>query len=99
MPEALRVLMLEDNEQDAELIAKELRSAGFELLLGRVDSEAGFLAGLDQPLDLILADYSLPQYDALRALIALQRRGLDIPFIVVPGGLEARAIACQTQGG
>src|SRR3990172_6271639 len=98
MPEQLRVLMLEDNEQDAELIARELRRAGYELLLGRVDSEAGFLASLEQPLDLILADYSLPQYDALRALIALQHRGLDIPFIVVTGGFEELAIRCLKQG-
>jgi PAS domain S-box-containing protein len=98
MPEQLRVLMLEDNEQDAELIAQELRRAGHELLLGRVDSEAGFLASLEQPLDLILADYSLPQYDALRALIALQQRGLDIPFIVVTGGFEELAIRCLKQG-
>ena len=98
MPEQLRVLMLEDNEQDAELIAQELRRAGYELLLGRVDSEAGFLASLEQPLDLILADYSLPQYDALRALIALQQRGLDIPFIVVTGGFEELAIRCLKQG-
>jgi len=98
MPEHLRVLMLEDNQQDAELIAQELRRAGYELLLGRVDSEAGFLASLEQPLDLILADYSLPQYDALRALIALQHRGLDIPFIVVTGGFEELAIRCLKQG-
>jgi PAS domain S-box-containing protein len=92
------VLMLEDNQQDAELIAQELRRAGYELLLGRVDSEAGFLASLEQPLDLILADYTLPQYDALRALIALQHRGLDIPFIVVTGGFEELAIRCLKQG-
>src|SRR3990172_508624 len=98
MPEQLRVLMLEDNEQDAELIAQELRRAGYELLLGRVDSEAGFLASLEQPLDLILADYSLPQYDALRALNALQHRRLDIPFIVVTGGFEELAIRCLKQG-
>jgi PAS domain S-box-containing protein len=98
MSEALRVLMLEDNEQDAELTAQELRRAGYELLLGRVDSEAGFLASLEQPLDLILADYSLPQYDALRALNALQHRRLDIPFIVVTGGFEELAIRCLKQG-
>src|SRR3972149_9230964 len=98
MPEQLRVLMLEDNQQDAELIARELRRAGYELLLGRVDSEAGSLASLEQPLDLILADYSLPQYDALRALTALQRHGLDIPFIVVTGGEEEIGVCWPQQG-
>jgi hypothetical protein len=90
--------MLEDNPADAELIAQELRRAGYELLLGRVEERAGFLASLDQPLDLILADYSLPQYDALQALTALQQRGLDIPFIVVTGGYEELAIRCLKQG-
>jgi pentatricopeptide repeat protein len=76
----LRVLILEDRPTDAELVIHELRRAGFEPDWRRVDSEADYLAHLDQAPDLILADYSLPQWDTPSALRALQGRGLDVPL-------------------
>jgi PAS domain S-box-containing protein len=81
----LRVLMLEDNPSDAELILHELQRAGYDPQFEPVDSEAGFLTGLDALPDLILADYRLPQFDGLRALQRVQERQLDIPFIIVSG--------------
>jgi DNA-binding NtrC family response regulator len=54
---------------------------------------------LEPTLDIILADYSLPQFDALRALHLLQERDLDIPFIVVTGSVsEEAAVECMRQG-
>ena len=94
----LRVLILEDQPVDAELIELELRRAGLELDWTRVDSERDFLASLSEDLDVILSDYSMPQFDALQALNLLQQTGLDIPFIVVTGSFEARAIECMKQG-
>jgi two-component sensor histidine kinase/CheY-like chemotaxis protein len=99
MDKSLRILMLEDDRDDAELVVYELRQAGFDLDWRRVDTAEGFLAQLDWPPDLVLADYSLPQFDALRALHCLQERGLDFPFIVVTGSLsEEVAVECMKQG-
>jgi CheY-like chemotaxis protein len=58
------VLILEDREEDAELMVHELRRAGFDPQWQRVDTEGDFLAHLNQELDVVLADYSLPQFDA-----------------------------------
>jgi len=95
----LHVLILEDREQDAELMVHELRRAGFDPQWQRVDTEADFLAQLNQELDVVLADYSLPQFDAQRALEHLKKRGLDVPFIIVSGCIgEERAVECMKYG-
>ena len=99
LPAPLRVLVLEDNPDDAELMIRRLHQAGFEYEWQRVETEADYQAQLNPRLNLILADYSLPQYDALRALQHLQTRHLDIPFIVVTGMLgEEAAVECMKQG-
>ena len=95
----LRVLILEDRPADAELMLHELRRAGFDPVWERVDTEADYLSRLDPALDLILADYSLPQFDGVRALHLLQERGLDIPFIIVSGTIgEEVAVAAMREG-
>lgn len=94
----LRVLILEDQPDDAELLELELRRAGFEPNTIRLESEHGFASSLTEQLDVILSDYSMPQFDALRALSLLQQSGLDIPFIVVTGSFEAGAIECMKRG-
>ncbi|HEV8715028.1 MAG TPA: ATP-binding protein [Candidatus Binatia bacterium] len=95
----LRVLILEDRPEDAELVLHELHRAGFDPSWQRVDTEADYLARLQGDLEVILADYSLPQFDALRALQLLQERDLDIPFIVVTTSLsEEVAVECMKQG-
>jgi len=81
----LRVLILEDRPEDAELMAHQLRRSGFDPQWQRVETEPDFLAHLIPPPDVILADYTLPQLDARRALQLVQERGLKIPFIVVSG--------------
>lgn len=95
----LRMLILEDRPEDAELMLYELRKAGFQPDAHRVDTEADFQAQLAAIPDFILADYSLPQYGARQALQYLQERGLDIPFIVVTGALnDEEAAACIKDG-
>ena len=99
MPTPLRVLILEDEPADAELMAQELRRAGFDPEWERVATETEYLALLDPALDLILADYRLPQFDGLLALRFLQERGLDIPFILVSGTIgEELAVSAMKQG-
>jgi PAS domain S-box-containing protein len=97
----LTLLILEDRPADVELVLHELRRAGYEPMWRRVDTEADFLAALDPSLDLdlILADYTLPQYDALRAFELVRERGLDVPFIIVSGTIgEELAVAALHRG-
>jgi PAS domain S-box-containing protein len=95
----LRVLIVEDRPADAELMLYELHREGFVPEWWRVETEADFLAQLQCELDLILSDYSLPQFDGLRALQLVQKQGLDIPFIVLTGtSNEEIAVECMKQG-
>ncbi|HEX9438781.1 MAG TPA: response regulator, partial [Roseiflexaceae bacterium] len=95
----LRVLILEDRPDDAELLAHELRRAGFDADWRRAENEPEYLAHLEAPLDLILADYSLPEFDAIRALQLLRMREADIPLIVITGSIsEDAAVECIKLG-
>jgi PAS domain S-box-containing protein len=95
----LKVLILEDRPADAELALYELRRAGFTTDWLRVETEQEYLAHLEPTLDVILADYSLPQFDALRALELLQARRLDIPFIIVSANIgEDIAVSAMKRG-
>ncbi len=99
MPIPLRILILEDNAADTELVLHELRHAEFDPDWQRVDSKADFLAALNPAFDAIIADYSLPQFDGLRALKLVQERHLDIPFILVSGTIgEEVAVDAMKQG-
>src|SRR5919199_4483011 len=99
MPTPLRVLILEDVPADTELMLRELRRAGFDPDWQRVDAAPEYLARLDPAPDVVLADYSLPQFDALAALRLLRERGLDVPFIVVTGSVsEEAAVECMKRG-
>lgn len=89
----LHVLILEDSISDAELIAHALRTAGFDPLWVRVETEDEYVASLHVGLDLILADYTLPQFNALDALRLLKARDLDIPFIVITGTVSEEVIS------
>ncbi|MBI2913273.1 MAG: response regulator [Chloroflexi bacterium] len=93
MPTPLRVLILEDSPADAELMVQELRRASFDPVWQRVDTREDYLAQLDQPPDIVLADYALPQFDALNALNLLRERAPETPFIVVSGTIGEEAAA------
>ena len=81
----LRVLIVEDSASDAELVVRELRRFGYEPQWTRVETEAEFRAHIGPDVDIVLADYTLPQFDAPAALGILQELGLSIPFIIVTG--------------
>ena len=81
------------------MLAAELRRNGLIFEWQRVDSRADYLASLESPPDLILADYHLPQFTAVDALQELQQRGLDVPVIVVTGYVGEETVAeCLKQG-
>jgi hypothetical protein len=95
----LHVLVLEDLPADALLMVHELRQAGFDPVWQRVETEADYVAHLQAELDVILADYRLPQFNALRALQLLQERGGDTPFLIVSATIgEDLAVAAMQQG-
>jgi signal transduction histidine kinase/DNA-binding NarL/FixJ family response regulator len=99
MSTLLRLLILEDQPDDAELMRRELRLSGFELDAPCVDNETAYLARLDPAPDVILSDFHMVNFDALRALSLLQARGLDVPFIVVSGSLsDEAAVECIKRG-
>ncbi len=81
---AIRVLFVEDSEDDVFVIVRELRRGGFAPTWARVDAAAALAAALVEPWDLVLCDYSLPGFDALAALAQVRARA-DLPFIVVSG--------------
>ncbi|MEX1020322.1 MAG: response regulator [Litorilinea sp.] len=98
-PHLLRALFLEDNEDDAELIAHELSQFGYTLEWLRVETEEEFVANLFKTWDIILTDFSLPQFDALTALRHVKRLHLDTPVIVVSGAIgEEQAVTAIHAG-
>src|ERR1700751_1464753 len=84
----LRLLHLEDNRNDAELIQAALESEGIVCDVTRVEAQADFLASLDRGgFDIILADYTLPSFDGLSALKLAREKCPGVPFIFVSGTL------------
>lgn len=83
----LNVLMLESNADDALLLQRELRRAGFNPQVTIVQTEADFISQLDSNFDVILADVALPTYDAKRALQAVLKREIEVPFILVSSAM------------
>lgn len=99
-PGQLRVLHAEDNELDAELVARALRKGAFSASIVVVQTEADFTQQLHlhRP-DVVLADYNLPQWQGMDALEVLTREGLDIPLILVSGALgDVTAVECIKRG-
>jgi PAS domain S-box-containing protein len=88
MKSQLRILYLEDDPRDAELIQEALAVDGITCHATRVETEADFIASLEQgDFDLILADYTLPSFDGLSALKIAQQGRPHVPFIFVSGTL------------
>jgi PAS domain S-box-containing protein len=100
MDQTLKILFLEDVPSDAELVERELERAKLRFVSRRAETREEFLRELETCVpDLIVADYSLPQFDALNALHLLQQRSLDVPLILVTGSnSEEIAVQCMQEG-
>jgi two-component system cell cycle sensor histidine kinase/response regulator CckA len=84
----LRVLTIEASEPDSFLLRRYLERAGYEIVMHRAATAEAMRAALrEQRWDVILADYSLPQFGSLQALSVLKETGLDIPFIIISGAI------------
>ena len=95
----LNVLLVEDSADDAQLIILQLEQEGLKAEFRRVDTEASFIAALEPPPDLILSDFSMPQFNGLLALRIVNERGLEVPFILISGTVgEDIAVDAIKQG-
>jgi two-component system, cell cycle sensor histidine kinase and response regulator CckA len=82
----LQLLMVDDSEDDALLIARALEKENFKLSYKRVDNAADLNAALeDGPWDLIISDYSMPAFSGTQALEICRKKAFDAPFIIVSG--------------
>jgi len=100
MEKELRILMLEDIEEDAALVDYALKKDKFVFTRVRVDTREQFTEALDSfHPDIILSDHSLPQFNSFEALKICQGKKLDTPFILVTGSVsEEFAVTCLKRG-
>jgi len=96
----LRLLLVDDSEADAELLVLELRRGGFAPNVLRVDGAPAMQAALNErSWDLIICDYSMPQFSGPDALELMKASGQDLPFIVVSGDLGEDLAVQMMRGG
>src|SRR2546427_4229228 len=100
MNRTLRILNIEDSERDIVLLRHHLSRAGYDLIFDSVETPAAMKAALEtREWDVILCDYSMPQFNALAALKLLKEMGLDIPFFIVSGTIgEEVAVEAMRAG-
>ncbi len=86
MSTPLRILIVEDSEDDALLLVRHIQRGGYEVTYERVEDTASMNTALDyRPWDIIISDYAMPAFNGLAALKLLQEKDIDIPFIIVSG--------------
>jgi PAS domain S-box-containing protein len=100
MSKELRVLIVEDSEDDAVLLTRELQKGGYKPVVERVDMPEAMKKSLnDKTWDVVISDYIMPKFSGLDALKIFQKSGLDIPFIVVSGKIgEDTAVEVMRAG-
>jgi len=99
MAKSLKVLFIEDSEDDVELITAELARGGFDPEPRRVETAEEMQDALQEPWHLIICDYRLPRFSAEDALARLKQSDQDIPFIIVSGAVQAEdTVALLKQG-
>jgi PAS domain S-box-containing protein len=98
----LRVLLVEDSEDDAALLTRYFERAGYRPSIRRVETADDMhhaLSETDAPWDVVLADFNLPRFSAPAALHLLKRMGRDVPFIVMSGAIsEETAVDAMRAG-
>jgi diguanylate cyclase (GGDEF)-like protein len=96
----LRVLLIEDSEDDAMLVVRALKGGGFDVASERIDTASGLKAALNrQPWDLAIADFSMPGFSGSAALAIVREHDADLPFIFVSGTIgEDVAVAAMRTG-
>lgn len=100
MKQPLRVLLVEDSNDDAILLLRQLKRGGYEVVHERVESAEDLIAALDrQRWDIVVSDYAMPGFSGLDALRIVQARQGDVPFLLVSGQIgEDMAVAAMKAG-
>ncbi len=100
MSKPLRVLIVEDSEDDALLLVHALQRSGYAPIFERVETAEAMTAALKKQVwDIICSDYNMPHFNVPEALKLLQQSGLDLPFIVISGTIgEDTAVATMKAG-
>lgn len=100
MSKALKVLIVDDSEDDTILLVRELRHGDYDPQYLRVERPEAMKNALEKSAwDLVLSDFTMPHFNGMAALSVLQETGLDIPFIIVSGSIgEDVAVACMKAG-
>jgi diguanylate cyclase (GGDEF)-like protein/PAS domain S-box-containing protein len=100
VPKAIRILIVEDSDNDTELLLRELRKGGFDPVYKRVETARDMEEALHAcAWDIIVSDYSMPNFDGLAALKLVKRLGIDVPFIIVSANIgEEIAVMAMKAG-
>lgn len=99
MNEPLRVLLIEDNPDDAVLLQAALEEGGLAVAVTRVETEADLRDALTRAWDVVISDYRLPRFDGLAALRLVRALDPDVPFILVSGAVgEEIAVEAMREG-
>src|SRR6266849_3919003 len=100
MSVALRVLIVEDSEDDTALLLRELQNGGYDVSYERVDSPTAMNSALSrQEWDIVISDHSMPHFSGTNALNLLRTKGPEVPFIFVSGTMgEEAAVAALKEG-
>src|SRR6267142_5054920 len=96
----LRMMIVEDSEDDAVMVLRELKRAGYEVDFQRVDTSDALKASLSaRDWDLVISDFSMPRFSGTEALKLVRSTGSDAPFIFVSGTMgEDTAVAALKEG-
>ena len=96
----LRVLIIEDSENDSQLLLREIQRGEYDVEWERVETRAAMEDALGRrQWDIIICDHSLPEFNAAAALETLQARGFDLPFIIVSGSISEEAAVESLKAG
>ena len=100
MSKAVKVLVVEDSEDDASLMIRSLQRGGFEPQHERVESAAAMEAALKrQKWDAVISDFNMPDFTGLDALKIVRSTGLDVPFILISGAIGEEAAVQAMKAG
>ncbi|MBN2201060.1 response regulator [bacterium] len=96
----LRILLVEDSEDDAFLLKNALEKGGVRPTIQRVETAGAMQAALDsQEWDVVISDYFMPNFSGTDALAVLKAKGLDLPFLIVSGAVEEETAVLAMRAG
>ena len=99
MATPLRILFIEDSDDDTALQVRLLRQGGYDVSFERVETPAALIEALEKKWDIIISDYSMPHFKGTDALKLVRQKGQDVPFIFVSGTIgEDAAVAALKVG-